>query len=144
RVPWPQKSPGMNRGFEFGSATRTRTWDPMINRHLLYRLSYRGTAVRILLFVKAKSSSGGSDHLYDGVGDVVQVVVVQRGRADAPRADGVDAEFHAQALDLCCRQSGIGEHAALLGDEAEVLPGAFFGQLADHGQAHFLDAGAHL
>ena len=33
----------MNRGFEFGSATRTRTWDPMINSHLLYRLSYRGT-----------------------------------------------------------------------------------------------------
>ena len=26
----------------FGSATRTRTWDPMINSHLLYRLSYRG------------------------------------------------------------------------------------------------------
>ncbi|CAI8743552.1 OMP_b-brl_3 domain-containing protein [Pseudomonas donghuensis] len=28
---------------KFGSATRTRTWDPMINSHLLYRLSYRGT-----------------------------------------------------------------------------------------------------
>jgi hypothetical protein len=27
---------------KFGSATRTRTWDPMINSHLLYRLSYRG------------------------------------------------------------------------------------------------------
>ena len=25
-----------------GSATRTRTWDPMINSHLLYQLSYRG------------------------------------------------------------------------------------------------------
>ncbi|CAN2974795.1 hypothetical protein METHPM2_20124 [Pseudomonas sp. PM2] len=23
--------------------TRTRTWDPMINSHLLYRLSYHGT-----------------------------------------------------------------------------------------------------
>jgi hypothetical protein len=30
-------------GLKFGSATRTRTWDPMINSHLLYRLSYRGT-----------------------------------------------------------------------------------------------------
>ncbi|SPO54078.1 protein of unknown function [Pseudomonas sp. JV551A1] len=26
----------------FGSATWTRTRDPMINSHLLYRLSYRG------------------------------------------------------------------------------------------------------
>src|SRR5690606_24979800 len=32
---------------EFGSATRTRTWDPMINSHLLYRLSYRGTSISI-------------------------------------------------------------------------------------------------
>ena len=29
----------------------------MINSHLLYRLSYRGTAVRILLIKKGKSSS---------------------------------------------------------------------------------------
>src|SRR5690606_4855339 len=28
---------------EVGSATWTRTRDPMINSHLLYRLSYRGT-----------------------------------------------------------------------------------------------------
>ena len=28
----------------------------MINSHLLYRLSYRGTAVRILLFIKGKST----------------------------------------------------------------------------------------
>ena len=26
-----------------GSVTRTRTWDPVINSHLLYRLSYHGT-----------------------------------------------------------------------------------------------------
>ncbi|CAI8793251.1 OMP_b-brl_3 domain-containing protein [Pseudomonas brassicacearum] len=25
--------------------TRTRTWDPMINSHLLYRLSYHGTDI---------------------------------------------------------------------------------------------------
>ncbi|CAI8816132.1 hypothetical protein EMIT0357P_11147 [Pseudomonas marginalis] len=32
--------------------TRTRTWDPMINSHLLYRLSYHGTTyfkVQLLL-----------------------------------------------------------------------------------------------
>ena len=28
----------------------------MINSHLLYRLSYRGTTVRILLFAKEKST----------------------------------------------------------------------------------------
>ncbi len=44
------------RVLEFGSATRTRTWDPMINSHLLYRLSYRGITVRILLIRKGKSS----------------------------------------------------------------------------------------
>ena len=26
----------------FGSASRTRTYDPVINSHLLYQLSYRG------------------------------------------------------------------------------------------------------
>jgi hypothetical protein len=26
-----------------GSLTKTRTWDPMINSHLLYQLSYQGT-----------------------------------------------------------------------------------------------------
>ena len=39
----------------FGSATWTRTRDPMINSHLLYRLSYRGTAMRMLLIQKGKS-----------------------------------------------------------------------------------------
>jgi hypothetical protein len=51
-----QKSPGINRGFEFGSATWTRTRDPMINSHLLYRLSYRGTTARMLLIQKRKST----------------------------------------------------------------------------------------
>src|SRR5690554_2115402 len=31
-----------------GSTTWTRTRDPMINSHLLYRLSYRGTYYRLL------------------------------------------------------------------------------------------------
>ena len=53
-----RKSPRhMPRAFEFGSATWTRTRDPMINSHLLYRLSYRGTTVRILLIRKEKSST---------------------------------------------------------------------------------------
>ena len=32
-----------------GSVTRTRTWDPVINSHLLYQLSYHGTGSRILV-----------------------------------------------------------------------------------------------
>src|SRR5690554_6363685 len=115
----------MNRGFEFGSATWTRTRDPMINSHLLYRLSYRGTAVRILLFIKGKSTRLCSNHLHDGVGDVIHVVVVERRCANATGANGVDAKLDAQALDLCGGQSRIGEHAALLGNEAEVRLGAF-------------------
>ena len=46
----------LNRGFEFGSTTWTRTRDPMINSHLLYQLSYRGTTVRILLIQNGKST----------------------------------------------------------------------------------------
>lgn len=38
----------------FGSATWTRTRDPMINSHLLYRLSYRGTELRYI-FTASKS-----------------------------------------------------------------------------------------
>ena len=33
---------------EFGSASWTRTNDPVINSHLLYQLSYRGTASPLL------------------------------------------------------------------------------------------------
>ena len=32
---------------ENGSPSRTRTYDPMINSHLLYQLSYRGTLGRV-------------------------------------------------------------------------------------------------
>src|SRR5690606_12319892 len=37
-----------------GSATWTRTRDPMINSHLLYRLSYRGTSVFQILQLPVK------------------------------------------------------------------------------------------
>ena len=40
-----QKNPAIAGFLYIGSATRTRTWDPMINSHLLYRLSYRGSMV---------------------------------------------------------------------------------------------------
>ena len=48
----------------------------MINSHLLYRLSYRGTAVRILLFTKGKSTPPPLQNLDDGVGDAIQIAVV--------------------------------------------------------------------
>ena len=34
--------------FEFGSLRRARTTDPVINSHLLYRLSYQGKEARII------------------------------------------------------------------------------------------------
>src|SRR5690606_430707 len=49
------KNPALGWVLEFGSATWTRTRDPMINSHLLYRLSYRGTTARMLLIKKEKS-----------------------------------------------------------------------------------------
>ncbi len=42
----------------------------MINSHLLYRLSYRGTATRILLINKGKSSLGrASPGVSENLGD---------------------------------------------------------------------------
>ncbi len=35
----------------FGSPARTRTTDPVINSHLLYRLSYRGNMRLEILFI---------------------------------------------------------------------------------------------
>jgi len=45
----------------FGSATRDRTWDILLNREALYRLSYRGipenhTKKGFLIKVKARQS----------------------------------------------------------------------------------------
>ncbi|CAE6916091.1 conserved protein of unknown function [Ectopseudomonas oleovorans] len=56
RVRQAIKNPALGWVLEFGSATWTRTRDPMINSHLLYRLSYRGTTVRMLLIKKGKST----------------------------------------------------------------------------------------
>src|SRR6185437_14839551 len=38
----PQNLQLQNLREKFGSATRTRTWDPAVNSRLLYQLSYRG------------------------------------------------------------------------------------------------------
>src|SRR5690606_36753497 len=45
------------RASEFGSATWTRTRGPMINSHLLYQLSYRGTPSRIFLMRNGTSTA---------------------------------------------------------------------------------------
>ncbi|EAZ59275.1 conserved hypothetical protein [Pseudomonas aeruginosa 2192] len=82
--------------------------------------------------------------LDDGLGDGLQVRFVQRGDADTAGADGVDTELGLQALDLVGGQAGIGEHATLATDEAEVALGAVGCQLLDHRQAHVADAVAHL
>ncbi len=36
---------------EIGSASRTRTYDPLVNSQLLYQLSYRGSVVEFRLIV---------------------------------------------------------------------------------------------
>ncbi len=52
-----KKARASAQAFVFGSATRTRTWDPMINSHLLYQLSYRGSdaAYFIKKFIKVNA-----------------------------------------------------------------------------------------
>lgn len=39
---------------QFGSPGRTRTSDKVVNSHPLYQLSYRGTKISILIFVKLR------------------------------------------------------------------------------------------
>ena len=121
----------------------------MINSHLLYRLSYRGTTVRILLIAKEKStpvktSPGFSEDFYDGFGNCANIAAVQCCHADASRAHGIDAELAFQAFYLFGRQAGIGEHAALAGHKGEVAFGAETGQLFNHGGTHVANALAHL
>lgn len=41
-----------------GSPERTRTADPVVNSHMLYRLSYRGTIVAIFIVLKALKGQG--------------------------------------------------------------------------------------
>ena len=123
----------------------------MINSHLLYRLSYRGTTVRILLFAKEKSTPatvgvslrpgpetalgrGKSEHLNDGVSDVTDFVAVLCCSADPTGVNRLNAELDAQSLDLLRREAGVGEHAALGCDEAEIRLRALGRQLLDHAQ----------
>ena len=92
----------------------------MINSHLLYRLSYRGTTVRMLLIQKGKSIllsakrrcggrlrsgvllelTGFLDHLSYGACNSIEVVAVQRCDADAAGTYGVDSELVLQTFNL--------------------------------------------
>ena len=53
---------------KYGSLGRTRTCDPMINSHLLYQLSYRGTNFKrtLSLIKKTKYSEGKPDEILVG------------------------------------------------------------------------------
>src|SRR5262249_41927000 len=87
---------------------------------------------------------GRSEHTRDGITDIVDIFIVHGCHADAPGADDIEAVFFAQSLDLFGRQSGIGEHPALILDEAEILLGALLDQGRDELFAHLADALAHL
>ena len=102
----------MHRPFLFGSATWTRTRDPMINSHLLYRLSYRGSDAahftKKIRKVKAlsdfcrsvRSSSCVPQHGGHSVGHVFDIALVECGDADSAAANRVDAKLAGQAFNL--------------------------------------------
>ena len=78
---------------------------------------------------------------------MVDVAGVERCHADATRIDAVDAELVAQSFHLRLAQARVAEHAALAGDETEILllaigcqPGV---ELVEQERAHLLDALAH-
>src|SRR4051812_38401450 len=82
-------------------------------------------------------------HLGDGLGDVVDVLAVQGGHADAAALDAIDTELVAQADHLVFAQARVAEHADLLLDEAEVALDALGLELFHQRAAHLLDAHAH-
>ena len=41
-------APFVGAGFQIGSPSRTRTSDPVVNSHLLYRLSYHGKVINLV------------------------------------------------------------------------------------------------
>lgn len=102
----------MHRPFLFGSATWTRTRDPMINSHLLYRLSYRGSDAahftKKIRKVKAlsdfcqsvRSFSCFLQHGGHSVGHVFDITLVECGNADPPAANCIDAKLTGQAFNL--------------------------------------------
>src|SRR3954465_11219704 len=81
--------------------------------------------------------------LCDGSRGVVDVVRVESSDADAPSLDGVDGEFFAQSPDLFLGEAGVGEHAPLLQDEAEIRARRAVLDVADEIQPHALDAFTH-
>src|SRR5690554_1346506 len=73
---------------------------------------------------KAQAGSGLPADGHYGIGNCIDIAKVKCGHADAPGADRIDAELFAQAVNLGSAQARVGKHAALLGDEAEVLAGS--------------------
>src|SRR3954463_960226 len=142
---------------EVGSPTRARTWDLRINSPSLYQLSYRGSERKVAILTETPRSpqrccgsrppyQGANgrlrDHFRDRFGDVFDVAGIQRGDADAAGLDGVDGVLLAQALHLVLGEARVGEHAALLEDEAPVHLGALL-DVCGELEAHALDAVAH-
>src|SRR2546421_1682628 len=116
-----------------GSPSRARTYDLRINSPSLYQLSYRGSGRAGIL----------PDYFRDRVGDVVDVLRVERGDTDAAGVDGVDGKFLAQAPHLLAAQAGVREHAALLEHELEVAARRLGVDQVDEALAHRLDPLAH-
>ena len=86
---------------DFGSATWTRTRDPMINSHLLYRLSYRGSVSASYGFLsRSQDSLDELKNLNYGIRYIVQIVAIERRRTNTPCADDVNPKLGTQALHL--------------------------------------------
>src|SRR3954469_6283881 len=124
----------------FGSPTRARTWDLRINSPSLYQLSYRGICDVMRRYGR---DSTLLNYLGDRVGNVADVAGVERRDADAAGFDRVDRVVLAQALHLLLGEPGVGEHAALLQDEAEIRVRHALLDVAHEVEAHALDAIAH-
>lgn len=75
----------------------------------------------------------------DGLGEVINVCRVDPGEADASVLGEVDVKVVGEALDLARVETGVAEHAALVGD---VRPGVFRTEGVQF-LAHGNDPGGH-
>src|SRR5881227_2191706 len=75
--------------------------------------------------------------------NIVDVLIVQGGNADAAAVHAIDPEFAAQALHLLLREARVAEHPDLIDDESEVLLHARGLQPLDQRVPHLLDPRAH-
>jgi hypothetical protein len=100
-------------------------------------------ACHSVVYILYKKSSLTLDS-EDGLSQVVDVVAGDTGNRDSAVLGEVDGVLFGQLLNLLRLETGVGEHADLVGDVGPVVLGAERLELATEELAHGNDAVSHL